>query len=96
LASSTNLISGLSSGFDWRSMVDQLIAIDHRQVDLVANKKTDYANKLVEWQGVNSKLLALKTSASALGAEDAFKVFKDRRVQSVHGGDRYYGITRNV
>ena len=76
MATSTNLISGLSSGFDWRTMVDQLIAIDHRQVDLVENKKTDYSDKLVEWQGVNTKLLALKTAASALGAEDAFKVFK--------------------
>ncbi|HLA29169.1 MAG TPA: flagellar filament capping protein FliD [Syntrophales bacterium] len=75
LATSTNLISGLSSGFDWRTMVDQLIAIDHRKVDLVTNKKTDYSDKLTEWQGVNTKLLALKTAASALGAEDAFKVY---------------------
>lgn len=75
MATSTNLISGLSTGFDWRTMVDQLIAIDHRQVDLVENKKTDYSDKLVEWQGVNTKLLALKTAASALGAADAFKVF---------------------
>ncbi|TSA46774.1 MAG: flagellar hook protein [Deltaproteobacteria bacterium] len=75
MATSTNLISGLSSGFDWRGMVDQLIAIDHRRVDLVETKKTDYSDKLVEWQGVNTKLLALKSAASALGAEDAFKVF---------------------
>jgi len=75
MATSTNLISGLSTGFDWRTMVDQLIAIDHRQIDLVETKKTDYSDKLVEWQGVNTKLLALKTAASALGAEDAFKVF---------------------
>jgi hypothetical protein len=32
---STNLISGLSSGFDWRSMIDQLIAVEHRSVDLI-------------------------------------------------------------
>ena len=76
MATSTNLVSGLSSGFDWRTMVDQLIAIDHRQIDLVATKQTDYSDKLVEWQGVNTKLLALKTAASALGAEDAFNLFK--------------------
>ena len=35
MATSTNLISGLSSGFDWRSMIDQLIAIEHRRVESV-------------------------------------------------------------
>lgn len=36
---STNLISGLSSGFDWRSMIDQLINIDNRRVDIIADRK---------------------------------------------------------
>jgi len=75
MATSTNLISGLASGFDWRTMIDQLIALDHKRVDLLTAKQDDYKSKLTEWQGVNTKLLALKTAAGALGAEDAFKVF---------------------
>lgn len=75
MSTSTNLISGLVSGFDWRSMIDQLIAIDHKKVDLLTTKQDDYKSKLTEWQGVNTKLLALKTSAAALGTEDTFKVF---------------------
>jgi len=75
MAISTNLISGLSSGFDWRSMIDQLIAIDHRRVDLLEAKKTEYETKLSEWQTVNTKLLALKTKAQALSNESSFKNF---------------------
>ena len=63
---STNLISGLSSGFDWRSMIDQLIALDHRKVDLIEDKKSEYESKLSEWQSFNTSLLSLKTSAEGL------------------------------
>jgi len=76
MAVSTNLVSGLSSGFDWSGMVEQLIALEHQRVDLVSDKKTEYENKLTEWQGVNTKLLALKTSAAALSSSTAFDVFR--------------------
>ncbi len=75
MALSTNLISGLSSGFDWRSMIDQLMAVEHRPVDLVTAKKTDTETKLKEWQTANSKLLALKTAAAGLKNPDIFQVF---------------------
>ncbi|MBU4037988.1 MAG: flagellar hook protein, partial [Proteobacteria bacterium] len=76
MSSSTYQISGLSSGFDWRTMVDQLIAVEHRRVDLVSAKKTNYENKLSEWQSFNTKLLALKTAAGNLNETDNFNVFK--------------------
>ena len=75
MALSTNLISGLSSGFDWRSMIDQLMAVEHRPVDLVTAKKTDTEAKLKEWQTANSKLLAFKTAAAGLKDPDIFQVF---------------------
>jgi len=40
MSMSTNLVSGMVSGFDWRSMIDQLIEIEHRRVDLVQNRKS--------------------------------------------------------
>ena len=76
MSTSTNLISGLSSGFDWSTMVDQLIAIDHRRVDIISNKKTDSENKLAEWQSFNTKLLALKTAAGNLRNAEAFNLYK--------------------
>lgn len=72
----TNLISGLSSGFDWRSMIDQLISIERKRVDLVATKKTSQEKKLAEWQSLNTKLLALKTSASGLRSAADFNIYK--------------------
>ena len=75
MATSTNLISGLSSGFDWRTMIDQLIAIDHNRVDLISDKKSEYESKLQEWQSVNSMLISLKTAAAALSDENDFNVY---------------------
>ena len=76
MASSTNLISGLSSGFDWRSMIDQLMAIEHRRVDLVTAKKTESQTKLTAWQSFNTRLLAMKTAAGNLKDAEDFAVYK--------------------
>jgi len=75
MALSTNLISGLVSGFDWRTMIDQLIAIEHRRVDLIEERKSEYESKLSEWQSVNTMLLSLKTAANDLSVESAFNVY---------------------
>jgi len=72
---STNLISGLSSGFDWRSVVDKLMAIERRPVDLLEQKKSDYESQLSEWQSFNTKLLALRTAAQALQEPDDFNIY---------------------
>lgn len=69
------MISGLSSGFDWRSMIDQVIEIDHRKVDLVESQKSEYESKLSEWQSFNTQLLSLKTSARAIADPEDFDLF---------------------
>ena len=75
MAMSTNLISGLSSGFDWRSVVDQLMEIEHRPVDLVENQKTEYERKLQIYQSLNTSLLGFKTSAASLAESESFNLF---------------------
>jgi flagellar hook-associated protein 2 len=72
----TNIISGLSSGIDWKTMVDQLISVDHQRVDLITNKQKTEQTKLTEWQNVSTKLLALKTAVGNLKDPDAFNVYK--------------------
>jgi len=72
---STNLVAGLSSGFDWRSMIDQLIEVEHRRVDLVEDQKKEYEDKLSEWQSFNTKLLSLKTAAEELKDAKDFYVY---------------------
>lgn len=71
----TNSISGLSSGFDWQSMITQLMQVEHRRVDLVTAKQTDDENRLKEWQSFNTKLLALKTAADGLKDPESFNLF---------------------
>lgn len=78
MALSTNLISGLASGIDWRTMVDQLIAIDHKRVDLMESKKTTVEAKLKEWQGFNTKLLSLKTAVEAINKPRHFNVYSSQ------------------
>jgi len=72
---STNQVSGLSSGFDWRSMVDQLIAIEHRPADLLEAQKTKYETQLSEWRSFNTELLSLKTAAESLSRPEGFNSF---------------------
>jgi flagellar hook-associated protein 2 len=79
---STNLVSGLSSGFDWRAMIDQLIAIERRRVDLVEEKKSEYESKLTEWQSFNTKLLALKTAAEGLKDPEDFYLYASNMTSS--------------
>ena len=73
---STNLIAGLSSGFDWRSMIDQLIQIEHRPVDLVEDRKADYEEQFSEWRSFNTKLLSLKTAVGNLDDPSNFYVYR--------------------
>ncbi len=75
MALSTNLISGLSSGFDWRSMIDQLMAIEHRRVDIVEDRKSDYQAKLSAFRSMNTMLLSLKTQSVTLAKSDSFNVY---------------------
>lgn len=75
---STQQVAGLSSGLDWRSIVDQLIAVDRRAVDLVESRKTEYEQKLKEWQSFNGKLLALKTAAEDLKDPEDFQIYTPR------------------
>jgi len=57
-------------------MIDSLMEIEHRRVDLVTGKKTETQSKLTEWQSLNSKLLSLKTAVGTLKDTDDFNIFK--------------------
>ncbi|MFP3927527.1 MAG: flagellar filament capping protein FliD [Desulfobacteraceae bacterium] len=72
---STNLISGLASGFDWRSTIDELIKIERRPVDLVEKQKGEYEEKLSAWRSFNTDLLSLKTAAGSLTLPEHFHLY---------------------
>jgi flagellar hook-associated protein 2 len=72
----TSYVSGLASGIDWREMVDQLIAVDHKAVDLLVSRKDEYSQKISAWQEIQTKLLAFRTASEALSSQDGFGLFQ--------------------
>ncbi len=72
---STASISGLSSGIDWRSMIDQLRDVEYNRIKLIEEEKATFQSKLSAWQGINTKLLSLKTAADGLNRRSDFDVF---------------------
>lgn len=72
----TGVVSGLASGLDWRSIIDQIRKLETKKVDLITQKKKEYEEKVSAWQGINKKLLTLKTKAEALHSYKGFDLYK--------------------
>jgi len=74
-------ISGLLSGqaFDWKSVVDQLIAADSIPVTTLQTEKTTNTTKITALGDINTSLQALQDSVQSLRATD---VFTSRAVSS--------------
>ncbi|TSA06660.1 MAG: hypothetical protein D4R73_10960 [Deltaproteobacteria bacterium] len=71
----TNWVSGISSGLDWRSIIDQLRAVEHKPIDLIQKRKGVYEERLSAWQGINTKILSLKTAAGTLNKTSGFNLY---------------------
>ncbi len=76
MAYSTQSVSGLSSGLDWRSIIDDLRKVEHRPIDLIEQRKSEYESKLSAWKSFNTKLLSLKNAAEELKDPEDFNVYK--------------------
>ena len=72
---STSMISGLASGIDWATIIDQLIQADRKTVKILDDRQTGFENKLKAWQDFNKKLLSLQSSAGKLKDETGFNIF---------------------
>ncbi len=72
----TSFVSGLASGLDWRNIIDQLRKLEAKKVNLVAQKKKEYGEKVSAWQNINKKLISLKTKAETLNSPKGFSLFK--------------------
>jgi flagellar hook-associated protein 2 len=73
---STSQVSGLSSGFDWKTMLEKLRQVENNKVVLIQNQQKSYQDKITAWQGINTKLLSLKTAAQTLNQTDQFDLYK--------------------
>jgi len=74
-------ISGLvaNSAFDWKSVVDQLVAADSAPVTTLQNQQTTNTNKITALDSLKSSMLDLQTSLQNLRSGN---VFANRTVSS--------------
>jgi len=70
-----NAISGLSSGFDWTSMISQLMEVERAPITLLEKKQTTLSSRITAWSVVNTRLSALNTAVSALSDTDDYDIF---------------------
>src|SRR5512139_195095 len=71
----TSVVSGLSSGIDWRDILDQLKAVEYKRVELIQDRRKTYTDRLSTWQTINTKLLAFKTAAGTLNRTAGFNIY---------------------
>lgn len=65
-------LSGLASGFDWKSVVDQLIELERVPQDKLKTEKTTNTSKLSAFSTVRSKLTALQDAVKQLSSDSLF------------------------
>jgi flagellar hook-associated protein 2 len=78
----TSSVSGLSSGIDWRSMIEQIRTAEHKPIDLISKQKGVYENKLKAWQDLNTRLLGLKTAAEKINTPQGFNLLTGSSLSS--------------
>lgn len=69
---SVTSISGLVTGIDWESTIQQLMAVEAAPLLLLEDRKQEYETKLSMWQQLNTRLLALESTAENFITEEEF------------------------
>ena len=72
MASSTTSVSGLVSGIDWETTIQQLMSIEAQPINLLEQRKSSYQTKLSMWQQINTKLQALESTAAGMKEKEDF------------------------
>ena len=65
-------VGGLSSGIDYNSMIDQIMALERQPVTRMQSQQADYNKTISVYGDLSSKLAALKTAAEGLKTATSF------------------------
>lgn len=65
-------LSGLASGFDWQSLVEQLMEVERVPITRLEAEQTRNSQKVTQLGTLSSRLTALETAAAALRSNDLF------------------------
>jgi len=66
--------TGLGSGIDLASIVTQLVETEQYTINRMETWKSDWENKITALQGLNTRMLALRTTAGAMDTPAEFQV----------------------
>lgn len=69
-------LSGLGSGFDWKSVVDQLRQVENQRLNTLNTKKKGFEDKLSAWDSLNSKLMDFQKAVQDLQQVNDFDLFR--------------------
>lgn len=69
-------LSGLASGFDWKSFVDQIISLERTPANRLETEISNNQLKLTALSGVESRLNDLRTAVDALNTDGVFDAQK--------------------
>lgn len=67
--------SGLASGIDWRTLVDQIIQVESRPVSLYQDQIRTAENEQSAWETFRSRVESLESAAAGLADGSAFASF---------------------
>ena len=68
--------SGLISGLDTKSIIDQLMQVAQRPIDMIEDQKSQVEDKISAWQEVNTRLAALSSAVSSLADSSSFRQYR--------------------
>ncbi len=69
-------IEGIMSSLNTSQIVEAIMQFEHRNVDLLTNRKTEKTNELTTWQSINTLFLAFKTQTSLLARNSTWETAK--------------------
>jgi flagellar hook-associated protein 2 len=70
----TTSVSGLASGIDWESTIQQLMTIEARRKTLLQNRRDENSTKLSLWTEIQSKVSALQSAMEGMDQRSEFAV----------------------
>lgn len=84
-------INGINSNLDTNAIIEAMLTYDKQNVTLLQYDQTVKTNQIATYQALNTRLLALQTSAGLIGRNDAFTSSKinvsDEVYLTATGGD---------
>ena len=65
-------ITGIASGLDWRSLIDQMMKIAHRPIDMMQETQATLDKQKTDWSDLKTRLATLSSKQAALQLSTTF------------------------